>query len=101
VNYRQKAKDLVKLAVDERTPEKERLSAMVAVVKLIHQHDLLSSPLDGLLNTDNETVQAAATLFGQVTSPDFIDSVKRVARGFTGRRATSGSGRTTSGGRRR
>jgi len=102
MNYRQKAKDLVALAIDERTPEKERLAAMVAAVKLIHQHGLLSSPLDGLLRADNETVKAAATLFEQITHPEFMSSVKQVARSFTGPRAASGArGRTTSSGRKR
>lgn len=82
-NHRKTARDLISMAVDERTPEKERLAAMTKAVRLIHEHDLLSSPLDGLLGTDNQTVRAAATLIGQVTDPQFIDSVKQVARGFT------------------
>jgi hypothetical protein len=94
MNYRQKAKDLVNLATDERTPEKERLNAMVQAVRLIKQHDLLSGPLDGLLNTDNETVRAATTVFSSLTHPDFVGAVKQVAKNFGTRKAPAG-GRTT------
>jgi hypothetical protein len=99
MNHRQKAKDLVNLAIDARTPEKERAVAMVALVKLIHEHDLLSSPLDGLLNTDNRTIRAAATIFERVTDPGFVDSVREVARGLTPRRP--GAGGRAAGPRRR
>lgn len=98
-DFRQQAKDLVNLATDERTPEKERTAAMVQAIRVIKQHDLLSSPLDRLLNTDNETVNAAATLFGRLTDPDFVDSVRQVARGLSSRRG--GSGKAATGGRRR
>jgi hypothetical protein len=60
---RQKAKDLIELAADKRTPEKERVSASVHAVALIHKHDLLTlpeSPLNGLF--DNEIVQEVSEL---------------------------------------
>lgn len=75
---RQKVKDLIELACDETGDEKERVAAAVKAVRLIRKYDLLSSPLDGLLSSDNETVSAAATIFETLTSPNLVNSVKRV-----------------------
>jgi hypothetical protein len=77
--HREKAKKLMTLALgDARGGEKERITAAFEALKIIHKHDLLSSPLDGLdleglSGLDKETVDAAATL------------VKKVARGFANR----------------
>jgi len=88
MDYRQKAKDLIAKAIDVRTPENERAATMVAAVNLIHKHDLLSSPLEGLL-PNNETVRAATSIFEHVANPDFVSSVKHLARSFSGRRSGS------------
>jgi hypothetical protein len=90
---RQKAKDLVKLAIDERTPEKERIAAAFGALKIIDKYDLLSSPLDGIMQSDNETVQAAATIFETLTNPDLVSSVKKVARGIANRGGGGGGRR--------
>lgn len=79
---RKKVKDLVELAVDDRTPDKERVAAAMRAVVLIRKHDLLSSPLDGLLDSDNETVQATRTIFEALTDPKLAKSVRKVAERF-------------------
>jgi hypothetical protein len=39
------------------------------------------------MQSDNETVQAAASIFEKLTDPEFVKSVKKVAGGFSrGRR---------------
>lgn len=91
-DQRQRAKDLIELAVDDRTPEKERFSAALKAVGLIHKHDLLASPLDELLGSKNETVRAASRVIDRITDPDFIDSVKTIGGHIS---------RTRGGGRRR
>lgn len=85
-NARQKAKDLMKLALDERTPEKERIVAAFSALKIIDKNELLSSPLDGIMAIDNESVQAAGSIFETLTNPSFINSVKKVASGVSRRR---------------
>jgi hypothetical protein len=81
MNSRQKARDLIELAVDERTPEKERLSAAVKAVALIHKYDLLVSPLD-MLDSENETVSAAKSILEVLTDPKLTANVKKVASRF-------------------
>jgi hypothetical protein len=83
---RQKARDLIELALDESTTDEERISAAMKAAKLIRKHDLLSSPLDGLLDSDNETVQAASNIFEVLTDPKLAKSVKKVADQFRRRR---------------
>jgi hypothetical protein len=79
--HREKAKKLMATALDERNnSDKERISAAMQAIKIIDKYDLLSSPLDGIdlegvVGVDKETVDAAATL------------VKKIAKGFAGRRA--------------
>lgn len=85
MNPRQKAKDLVELAVDERTPEKERLSAALKAVALIRKHDLLASPLD-LLSSENETVQAVKSVAEVLFDPEFKNNVKKITSRFSGAR---------------
>jgi hypothetical protein len=87
MDARQKAKDLITLALDERTPEKERISAAFGCLKVIAKNGLLDSPLDGILSSDNETVQAAATIFEALSNPVLVKSVRKIAGGFSrGRR---------------
>ena len=70
MNHRQRAKDLINLATDQGTTEKERVAAMVQAVRLIKEHDLLSSPLDALMGaTSNETVRAASSAFSPPHEP--------------------------------
>jgi len=77
---RQKARDLIELAADERTPEKERLAAALKAVAIIRKHDLLASPLDGILDSGDETVQAVKSIFDVFTDPKLRENVKKVAR---------------------
>jgi len=84
---RQKAKDLMKVALDERNnSDKERVAAAMQALQIIHKYDLLTSPLDGIMQSDNETVQAAATIFDRLTDPLLVASVKKVGRAFGRRR---------------
>lgn len=80
MSARQKARGLVQLALDESAGEKERVNAAMRCVKLIAKYDLLASPLDGLLDSDNETVSAAANIFQKLTDPTLVASVKKVSQ---------------------
>lgn len=79
---RRKAKDLIELAVDDSGNDKERVAAAMQAAKLIRKHDLLDSPLDGLMDSGDETVQAAHTIFETLTDPKLRQSVKKVADRF-------------------
>lgn len=83
---RQKAKDLIELAADIHTSQKERISAAIKAVALIRKHDLLASPLDGLLDSSDETVQAATNIFETLTNPKLVGNLKKVAGRFNRRR---------------
>lgn len=83
---RQKVKDLIDLALDTRTPENERLAAGFKAIRLIRKYDLLASPLDGLLDSGDETVQAAASVFETLTNPKLVGNLKKVASRFNRRR---------------
>jgi hypothetical protein len=72
MDMRQKAKDLMNLALDEaKGNEKERIAAAFKALKIIAENDFLSSPLDGidlggLTGLDKDTVDAASTLLKKV-----------------------------------
>lgn len=83
---RSRAKKLVELAGHPDTPEKERISAAFKAISLIRKHDLLASPLDGLLDSGDETVQAAAGIFQTLTDPKLVGNLKKVAGRFNRRR---------------
>jgi hypothetical protein len=85
MSTRQKAKDLVALAVDDRTPEKERITAALRAVKLIAKYGLLASPLD-ILDSENETVQAVRGIADVLLDPKLRRNVARVASGLKRRR---------------
>lgn len=78
---RERARDLIALAMDKSTTENERMNASMKAVSLIHQHDLLAHPLDKLVPGDNEGVKAAVDVFGRLFDPEFVGSVKKVYRG--------------------
>ena len=71
---RQKAKDLLELAADESTTDKERISAAMKAGALIRKHDLLSSPLDML--GKSETAQAAKEILEAL--PKLTKNAKKV-----------------------
>lgn len=77
---RQKAKDLIRLALADGTPDKESRTAAIRAIKLIEKYDLLSSPLDSVLDSENETVQAARTIFETLTNPLLANSVRTIGR---------------------
>lgn len=85
MSNRQRAKDLIELALDDGASEAERLSAALKAIRLIRKHDLLSSPLD-LIDTENETVQAVKGIFETLTNPKLVKNVKKVGERFSGRR---------------
>jgi len=83
MNPRQKAKDLVRLAADERTPEKERMVSAIKAVGLIQEHGLLDSPLDGIGDVlrgeqAQRTVKAASKLYDAFTDPDVLGALKGI-----------------------
>jgi hypothetical protein len=91
MNERQKAKDLIALALDARNnSEKECAAAAFQALKLIDKYDLLDSPLDGLLGgfrgSDNATVKAVSNIVRRFTEPDAINDFKTVAGRGKGRR---------------
>lgn len=77
-NERQKAKDLVELACDDGTNEKERLAAAINAIKLIRKYGLLDSPFDGILESNNEGIKAAATVLERLSDPELVGSLKKV-----------------------
>lgn len=78
-DQRQKALDLIELALDESTTEEERRSAAVKAVKCIDRHDLLAP------GSRNEAVRAVSSVVDTITDPNFTDSVKTITDLFTGR----------------
>lgn len=86
---RQKAHDLIELAMDEDGNEKERVSSAMKAVAIIHKYELLSSPLDDLLGSENETVKAASTVIDTLTNPDFLGAAKKIASRMGGSRGGS------------
>jgi hypothetical protein len=84
---REKAKKLMVLALDQRTPENERIAAAFSALKIIDKGGFLDSPLDGIMaSIDNENMQAAASIFETLSNPNFVKSVKKVASGIASRR---------------
>lgn len=81
-NVRQKAKDLIELAHDESTTDKERVAAALNAAKLIRKHGLLDSPLDGMLD-NNETVQAAKSIVDIIFDPELRRNAKKVRDGIS------------------
>lgn len=99
MNPREKARKLVALAVDERTPEQERATAAVQAIALIHKHSLLDSPLDMVgdaLRNESETVKAVSKIYETFTDPTLVGAIKEV-----GRRFKKGAGETRERRRRR
>lgn len=87
---RQRALDLIELALDENTTVDERRSAALKAVKHIDRHDLLTP------DNRNDTVSAVSSVVDTITDPDFVGRVKTIADAFT-QRSDSGD----DGGRRR
>ena len=92
-SHRKKALDLIELALDENTTESERLVAAMSAVKLIDKYDMLASPFDELLGSQNDAIRAASTIVDRITDPDFVDSVKTITSQFGKGGGGEGGGR--------
>ena len=66
MNARQTAKDMVRKALDERTPEKERVATAFKALAFISKNELLD-PIGG-----GETVKTVAQAVDRFTDPDFV-----------------------------
>lgn len=69
----QKTRDLIKLALHERTPENERYQAAIGAVRLIDEYALLGT---------KKRIDVAAEIIERVTSPGFVDGVASRAEGI-------------------
>src|ERR1700683_2486334 len=69
-DVRQKAKDLLKLASDERTPENERNAATASLFKLIEKYDLLSA--------GGKPINVASSILEKIANLD-MDDVEKIA----------------------
>jgi len=74
MDVRQKAKDLMALALDTKGSDNERLNAAFAALKLINENGLLESPLAAI---DNELVQELVD--GSKLAADLFRRGKKVA----------------------
>jgi hypothetical protein len=76
-NPRRKAKDLIRLALDRNSPENERSNAAVQAIRLIAEYDLLSSPLDEMIE-GNETTKAIKNVVDTLKDPELIGNLKTI-----------------------
>lgn len=83
---REKAKDLIELALDDGTSDAERATAAFRALKIIRKYDLLSSPLDVLDGSSNKNVKAAKKVLETLGDPELVSSVKALAGLFRRRR---------------
>lgn len=82
---REVAQKLVRLAADDRTPDKERVAAALKAAGLINEHSLLDSPLDGIgdLLRSKEgkgAARAAGKVYDVLTDPDIAAALKSISR---------------------
>ena len=93
MNPREKARDLVHLAADGRTPEAERIAAAIKAVGLIDEHKLLDSPFDGITDVVRENqpaIRAASKIYDMfVKDPDIAAALKSVGDKFAERKQTA------------
>jgi len=64
----QKVKDLMNLALDERTPEKEAKEAGIGALRLIARYELLGA-------AGGKRIDVAASIIEKITSPGFAEGV--------------------------
>lgn len=78
---REKAKALIKQALDDGVGADEQHAFAVRAIKIIRKYKLLdTTPLDGIL--EHETVRAVKTVADRVTDPDFLSGLKTIGREF-------------------
>lgn len=70
---RQKALDLIELALDPGATDEERRTAAVRAVKFIDDYDLLSRPFEG-----NKTVQATIDVLDKLADPSIRDGIRTI-----------------------
>jgi hypothetical protein len=77
-DVRQKAKDLLRLALNEGTTDGERSAAITQLLRLMDKYDLLSA--------GGKKIDVEASLIDRITNPDFVDGiasrVERIASGI-------------------
>jgi len=73
-DVRQKAKDLLRLALDDETSGGERGAATIQLLRLINKYDLLSA--------GGKPINVAADILGKIASPDFMDGIADRAEKF-------------------
>jgi len=83
---REKAAGLIKLAADEQTTDKERVSAAVKAAAIIHKYKLLENPIDAFLDSNNETVKAVGNIVDTLTDEKLRSSFKTLKSVFGQRR---------------
>jgi hypothetical protein len=65
MDARQKAKDLLRLALNEGTNEQERNAATIQLLRLLDKYDLLGG----------KPINVASNILEQIMNPDFMDSI--------------------------
>ena len=91
MSARSKAKQCIAMAMDKSATEAERFAHAMRAAAIIHEHELLDSPMESVMDSiDNETVRAAGDIFSRLTDPAFVRSARRVLRGLGGRRSRRG-----------
>lgn len=86
-DVRDKVKIMITKALDDRTPEEERVSTAFKALTLIEKHSLLESPLSKILKTtDNETVGAAVSILDRLIDPGLGRDIRKVRDGFRRRK---------------
>ena len=82
-DMKQRVRDLIVLALDDDTPEKEARAAAFKAITLVEKYNLLDSPLDGILggfkNSDNETVKAVSNIVQRFVDPGMMNDIRTVA----------------------
>lgn len=68
MSAREKARRLVTLATDKRTPSNERRVAAMSACKLIRKYKLLESPIDDIAS--HPLAQAGKTIFDAFNDPN-------------------------------
>lgn len=80
-DVRQKAKDLLRLGLDERTPENEQNAAKLQLLKLIEKYDLLSAGGEPI-NVPASTLQKFLEKIASMDVEDVANRAERFASGM-------------------
>jgi len=87
MSARGKARKLVRLATDKGTPDNEAMAAAMTACRIINENDLLDDEGEGGIGSiisgaglDEDQVEAATSIFKKLSDPEFVSSVKKIAR---------------------